>query len=144
MHFRATCSAADFGRATGVLGVFAEPRLRRETRCFRRGTDRDVAKQRKRFSRCYPGDSTLRYDQEHYTLELADEDGKNQYRGNLVQLGSRRFLDVVRSGTFSAEGKFRADPEPGYIPTHIILEVIVEGDSLFLMGPHDEWLCQAV
>jgi hypothetical protein len=64
------------------------------------------------------------------------------YSGSLVQLGSYRFLDVVPLSSYDTQGKSQ-QIEPGYIPTHSILKVILEGDTLSLMAPNDGRLCAA-
>ena len=84
------------------------------------------------------GDSTA----DDYALQTTDERGRYLYSGRLVQLGSYRFLDVVPSSSYDVQGRPQ-QTEPGYIPTHSILKVIIEGDSLYLIAPNDEQLCAA-
>jgi hypothetical protein len=82
---------------------------------------------------------------QQYTLQLFDkaeiqchcasnDSAGIRYAGNLVQLGTARFLDVVPGG----------DPAGmGTIPTHSIFKIVVEDDSLFLVPLSDSWLCSA-
>ena len=87
------------------------------------------------------GDSKSR----QYTLELPDKGGIKchsasndpagiRYAGNLVQLGTARFLDVVPGGDAAGMGA---------IPAHSIFKIVVEHDSLLLVPVSDSWLCSA-
>jgi hypothetical protein len=82
---------------------------------------------------------------QHYTLQLFDkgeiechsasnDSAGIRYAGNLVQLGTARFLDVVPGGDAAGMGA---------IPAHSILKIVVEHDSLFLVPVSDSWLCSA-
>jgi len=82
---------------------------------------------------------------QQYTLELSDKGeikchstSNNPagilYAGNLVQLGTARFLDVVPGGDAAGMGA---------IPAHSIFKIVVEHDSLLLVPVSDSWLCSA-
>jgi hypothetical protein len=82
---------------------------------------------------------------QQYTLQLSDKDeikchcAANDsagipYAGNLAQLGTARFLDVVPGGDAAGMGA---------IPAHSIFKIVIEDDSLFLVPLSDSWLCSA-
>jgi hypothetical protein len=82
---------------------------------------------------------------QQYTLQLFDKDeikchcASNdsagiRYAGNLGQLGTARFLDVVPGGDAAGMGA---------IPAHSIFKIVVEDNSLFLVPLSDSWLCSA-
>jgi hypothetical protein len=81
---------------------------------------------------------------QQYTLQLIDlhdtkcncgsGDGPEiKFEGRLVQLGTQRFLDAFPQGDISM----------GAIPAHNIFKITVEGDSLSMVAPSDDWLCDA-
>jgi len=75
-----------------------------------------------------------------YSLRLVkfSETGVNddapdvRFDGKMVQLGANRFLDALPQG--DAQGI-------GSLPAHNILKVTLSHDTLALMLPSDDWLC---
>lgn len=57
-----------------------------------------------------------------------------RFDGKLVQLGANRFLDALPQG--DAQGL-------GSLPAHNILKVTLNHDSLALILPSEDWLCNA-
>jgi len=65
----------------------------------------------------------------------AHDDGPDvRFDAKMVQLGANRFLDALPQG--DAQGL-------GSLPAHNILKVILNHESLALILPNDNWLCNA-
>ena len=74
-----------------------------------------------------------------YSLRLSETNAKDdapdvRFDAKMVQLGANRFLDALPQG--DAQGI-------GSLPAHNILKVTFNHDSLSLMLPSEDWLCNA-